>query len=121
MGPSCCRLPRTCRSWRPFSAEETRQARNLAERNSTTLAGPVLPVQVLGSGPDLNAAVGNGVRRAARLLDVSDDEIRNRATLTGGVEIGRLPGFVQITILAPASQLEQAGIAHLAELAYPPS
>jgi formamidase len=104
---------------RPFSAAETAQAEGLAARHGTTLGGPVLPVQILGSGPDLNAAVANAVRRGARLLGTSDDEIRNRATLTGGVDIGRLPGFVQVTVLAPVGQLEQAGIAGPVRQAYP--
>jgi formamidase len=103
---------------RPFTQTERESARRLAEANGTRLEGEVLPIQVLGSGPDLNHAVDNAVDRAAALLRLTGDEIRNRATVTGGVEIGRLPGFVQISLLAPASRLELAGIRHLAEMVY---
>src|SRR5262249_30202597 len=77
---------------RPFSAGEVTQAQSLAKANGTTLEGPVLPIQVIGSGPFINAAVENGVERAAQLLDVTVDQVKNRATISGAVEIGRLPG-----------------------------
>ncbi len=48
--------------------------------------------------------------RAARLLDMSVAEVRNRATITGAIEIGRHPGVVQVTFLAPLSKLEAAGL-----------
>ena len=37
-------------------------------------------------------------------------EVRNRATITGAIEIGRLPGVVQVTFLAPLKKLENAGL-----------
>ncbi len=103
---------------RPFTADEVERARRLAEANRTVLEGPVLPLQVLGSGPFINAAVDNGVERAARLLDMSVDQVKNRATISGAVEIGRLPGFVQINLLAPRERLERIGIASLVEAMY---
>ncbi len=103
---------------RPFTADEVGRARALAEAHGTSLEGPVLPLQVLGSGPFINAAVDNGVARAAALLGTTVDEVKNRATLSGAVEIGRLPGYVQINLLAPRAALERAGIAHLVEAQY---
>jgi hypothetical protein len=49
---------------------------------------------------------------------MSVDEVKNRTTISGAVEIGRLPGFVQINLLAPRERLERLGILHLVEAAY---
>ncbi|MFZ5854651.1 MAG: hypothetical protein ACOYXS_09150 [Chloroflexota bacterium] len=104
-----------------FSAGEVARAKALAEANRTRLEGPVLPIQVLGSGPFINAAVDNGVGRAARLLGMTVDEVKNRATISGAIEIGRLPGFVQVNLLVPRERLERLGIAHLVEAQYGPA
>ena len=37
-------------------------------------------------------------------------EIRNRATITGSIEIGRAPGVVQVTFLAPSDKLDELGL-----------
>ncbi len=37
-------------------------------------------------------------------------EVRNRCTITGGVEIGRLPGVVQLNMLVPMDNLDAIGI-----------
>jgi acetamidase/formamidase len=103
---------------RPFTTDEVARARALAEANKTRLEGPVLPLQVLGSGPYINAAVDNGVARAANLLGMTVDEVKNRATVSGAIEIGRLPGFVQVNLLAPRERLERIGIAGLVESQY---
>lgn len=41
-------------------------------------------------------------------------EVMNRATIAGGIEIGRHPGVVQVTLRAPAERLEAAGLLHFA-------
>lgn len=103
---------------RPFSADEVARGRSLAERNATELEGPMLPVQVLGSGPFINAAVDNAVERAARLFSMSVDQVKNRATISGAVDIGRLPGFVQLSMLVPRETLDRLGFVHLVEAQY---
>jgi acetamidase/formamidase len=103
---------------RPFTSDEVGRAKTLAEENSTTLEGPVLPVQILGSGPFINAAVDNGVSRASQLFGMSTDEVKNRGTISGAIEIGRLPGFVQLNLLAPMKKIEALGILHLVEAQY---
>jgi acetamidase/formamidase len=103
---------------RPFSADEVQRAKQLAEANHTLLEGPVLPIQVLGSGPFINAAVDNAVERAARLFGMSVHEVKNRGTIAGAVEIGRLPGFVQLNLQVPRPLLERIGVAPLVEAAY---
>lgn len=102
----------------PFTADEVTRARALADQHRTMLEGPVLPIQVLGSGPFVNAAVDNAVERAARLLGMSVHEVRNRGTIAGAVDIGRLPGFVQLSLQVPRPKLEALGIAPLVEAAY---
>jgi len=69
-----------------------------------------VPISIVGSGPDLNSATENGLERAAVLLDTTVPEIRNRATITGSIEIGRHPGVVQVTFLAPAGKVEELGL-----------
>jgi acetamidase/formamidase len=103
---------------RPFSADEVSRAKALAEANDTRLEGPMLPVQVLGSGPFVNAAVDNAVARAATLFGMTVDEVKNRSTISGAVDIGRLPGFVQLSLLVPRDTLERLGIVHLVEAQY---
>ena len=69
------------------------------------------PVSVIGTGPDLNSATDNGLQRAADLLGMTVPEVKNRATLTGAIEIGRHPGVVQVTFRAPLERLEAKGLA----------
>ena len=103
---------------RPFTEDEVRRAKSLAEQNYTVLEGPMLPMQFLGSGPFINAASDNAVHRAASLLEMSVDEVRNRGTISGALEIGRLPGFVQLNLMTPKSKIEKLGILHLVEMQY---
>jgi len=80
--------------------------------------GESLPISVIGTGPDLNSATDNGLRRAAELLGLSVPEVMNRATIAGAIEIGRAPGVVHVTFRAPASALEAAGLKSYAEELY---
>jgi len=41
---------------------------------------------------------------------MSEGEIRARCTFTGGVQIGRLPGVVQLDMLAPLDLLDERGL-----------
>ena len=95
---------------RPLRGAERDRARALAVRFGMDDVERSLPISVVGSGPDLNAATDNGLARAASLLDMSVGEVRNRATITGAIEIGRHPGVVQVTFLAPADRLESRGL-----------
>jgi formamidase len=45
-------------------------------------------------------------------------EVRNRATISGAVEIGRAPGVVQITFRAPVAALAACGLDRLARAQY---
>ncbi|HEY5292528.1 MAG TPA: acetamidase/formamidase family protein [Burkholderiales bacterium] len=103
---------------RPFSADEKRRARQLADKFGQGKLDDSAPIQMVGSGATINEAVDNGVARLAALLAYSKDEVLNRVTLTGAVEIGRLPGMVAVTMLVPMERLEKAGLADLVREQY---
>lgn len=103
---------------RPLDGVERRRAEVLARRWGLAGIEESAPISVVGTGPDLNAATETGIRRAARLLDLTVPEVRNRATITGAIEIGRNPGVVQVTFLAPLERLEKAGFLGIAEEQY---
>jgi acetamidase/formamidase len=97
----------------PYSDAEREAGRALAAEYGVDLVEDVGPIQVVGTGATINDATENAFDRAGTLLDMSEGEIRARCTFTGGVEIGRLPGVVQLTMLAPLDRLDDRGIAHL--------
>jgi acetamidase/formamidase len=103
---------------RPLSESERSRARALAARWGLADVEESAPVSVIGTGPDLNSATDNGLERAAALLDMSVPEVKNRATITGAIEIGRHPGVVQVTLRAPMEALERRGLAGYAREQY---
>jgi formamidase len=103
---------------RPLTDGERVRASEVANRNGLPGIEDALPISVVGSGPDLNSAVENGLARAARLLDMELPEVKNRATITGAIEIGRAPGIVQVTFLAPVERLAARGLADLVRTHY---
>jgi formamidase len=94
----------------PLSQEERRRALALGRRYGVSELEESLPISVIGTGPDLNSATDNGLARAAELLDMSVPEVKNRATISGGIEIGRHPGVVQVTFRAPVDKLDARGL-----------
>jgi len=94
---------------RPLSKDEARIAEKMAAKLEIDLEDNA-PIQVIGTGTDLNKAVMNGIRRAASTFSMSTEEVRNRITITGGIEIGRLPGVVQVTLKVPFATLDKIGI-----------
>lgn len=103
---------------RPFTVEERERGRKLAERYDIRPTGPVGPVQFIGTGPTINEAADNAIDRAARLLGFSQAQVRNRCTISGGVEIARLPGAVQLTMLVPMDDLDRIGLGSLVREQY---
>jgi acetamidase/formamidase len=99
---------------RPLTADERRRAQELGRRHGVQELEASLPISVVGTGPDLNSATDNGLRRAAELLRMSVPEVMNRATISGAIEIGRHPGVVQVTFRAPVDRLEACGLLHFA-------
>jgi acetamidase/formamidase len=101
----------------PLRGAERARAEEVARERGVELEDS-LPISVVGTGPDLNSAVENGLARAGRLLDMSVPEVKNRATITGAIEIGRAPGVVQVTFLAPAAALAARGLERLVRTHY---
>ncbi|MEX0725830.1 MAG: acetamidase/formamidase family protein [Planctomycetaceae bacterium] len=95
---------------KPFTAEEKSRARQIAKQQGLNDIEETLPISVIGSGGNLNVATDNGLVRAAKLLGMTVPEVRNRATIAGGIEIGRHPGIVQVTFHAPVEKLKQCGL-----------
>ena len=103
---------------KPLTVDERLRAQALAQQWGLTQVEESLPISVIGTGPDLNAATDNGLERAAQLLDMTVPEVKNRATITGAIEIGRHPGVVQITFRAPVERLQEKGLLELARDQY---
>ena len=95
---------------RPFTEAERAKAARLAERWGVPAPEPMAPVSVIGTAANLNDAITNGLERAAKLLGMTVPEVRNRATINGAIEIGRAPGVIQVTFLAPLSRLDAVGL-----------
>lgn len=104
---------------RPIDARLRAQAQALADKHGMTMPlEQTGPVTFIGSGENLNEATQNGLRRAAQVTGLRVAEIQNRATITGSIEIGRLPGVVKVGFLCPMHILERIGIAHLVRQQY---
>jgi formamidase len=103
---------------RPLSAAERAQAETLANQWGVERLEESAPISFVGTGPDLNSATDNGLARAARLLEMTIAEVKNRATITGGIEIGRHPGVVQVTFRAPVDRLERLRLKPLVQEQY---
>ncbi len=95
---------------KPLSAEERARAEAVAGQWGVGSLEESAPISVIGTGPDLNAATDNGLARAAELLGMTVPEVKNRATITGAIEIGRHPGVVQVTFRAPLKRLAKLGL-----------
>ena len=94
----------------PLTTEERMRALALGRRYGLSELEESLPISVIGTGPDLNSATDNGLARAAELLQLSVPEVKNRATISGAIEIGRHPGVIQVTFRAPAERLDACGL-----------
>lgn len=103
---------------RPLNAEERAAAEKLAREWGMDGIEDSAPITFVGSGKSLNDATENGLQRASTLLDMSLDEVQNRATITGAIEIGRHPGIVTVTLLVPLAKLDELGLGDLARAQY---
>lgn len=95
---------------KPLTKEEKKQARDIAEEFGMKQLEEAFPISVIGTGITINAATENALHRMANLVEASMEEVKNRVTLTGGVEIGRFPGLVLVTAQFPKSVLKSARV-----------
>lgn len=103
---------------RPLTTSERTAAEKLAQQWGLDGIEESGPISFVGSGANLNAATDNGLQRAADLLGMSLEEVQNRVTITGAVEIGRHPGVVTVTLLAPLAKLDELGLGALVREQY---
>ncbi len=103
---------------KPFRADERRHGESLAKKHRQRSLEKSAPIQIVGTGANLNEATVNGLSRAARLFDMSLDEVKNRATITGAIEIGRLPGVVTVSLLVPLDRLGKLNLAKFVRKQY---
>ena len=96
---------------KPYSDEEIQAGDDLGAEHGVDVDTDAAPIQVIGSGATVNDATQNAFDRATKLLEMSEGEVRGRCTFTGGVQIGRLPGVVQLDMLAPLDVLAERGLA----------
>ena len=103
---------------KPFTSDELSKGTRLAKSWDINELERLAPISIIGTASNLNDAIENGLHRAATLLDMTVPEVRNRATITGAIEIGRAPGVIQVTFLAPLAKLDKAGLGDLAREQY---
>lgn len=103
---------------RPMTGAQKAAVKALGARYGQTEVEENGPITFIGSAANLNDATKNGLERAAAITGLPYDEILNRATITGSIEISRLPGVVRVTFLCPMPILERLGIAHLVRAQY---
>ncbi|MGQ3675825.1 acetamidase/formamidase family protein [Xanthobacter sp. TB0139] len=103
---------------RPMTAAQKQAVKALGARYGQIEIEENGPITFIGSATNLNDATKNGLERAAAVTGLPYDEILNRATITGSIEISRLPGVVRVTFLCPMPILERLGIAHLVRAQY---
>ncbi len=93
---------------KPITTEEMRVAKGIAENWGVNELEKTAPISFIGTGANLNEVIDNGLSRAADVLDMSIPEVKNRSTINGSIEIGRAPGTVTVTFLAPVDKLKKA-------------
>ncbi|TCK36954.1 acetamidase/formamidase [Paraburkholderia sp. BL8N3] len=103
---------------RPMTAEQRQKVAQLGARWGQHEVERNGPITFIGSGVNLNEATENGLHRAAAVTGLSYDEVLNRATIAGSIEISRLPGTVRVTLLCPLDILDRMGIGHLVREKY---
>ena len=103
---------------RPLTEREIEKAKQLSLKWNVSRLEKSYPLSFIGTGENLNEAVENGLRRAANFLGIPLGEVLNRATITGAIEIGRLPGVATVTFLVPEEMLKKKGILDIVEKQY---
>ncbi len=98
---------------RTFSSEEKKAFKSLGKKLGVRPDIDLYPLQFIGTGENINVASENAIDRATKFLAISRAEVRNRGTISGCVQISRLPGVVQLSMLVPYETLERKGISDL--------
>lgn len=103
---------------KPITSAEKKNAEELAKQWGVAEVEESLPVSFIGTGANLNEATDNGLQRAANAFGITVPEVLNRATITGSIDIGRHPGVVTVTFLAPIKYLKARNLLKVVEKQY---
>ncbi len=103
---------------KPLTREENRQAREISEDYQLKQIEESFPVSVVGTGASLNEATANAIARMSILTNMSIEEVKNRLTICGGIEVGRMPGLIVATAQFPKTVLKQAKVFKIARKQY---
>jgi formamidase len=95
---------------KPITEKEYKIAKELAKKWGIEKLEKTAPISFIGTGVNLNEAIENGLQRASDVLGLSVPEVMNRVTINGAIEIGRAPGTVTVTFLAPVESLKKVGL-----------
>lgn len=95
---------------KPIKKDEKRRAKNLSKKWKIEKLEKLAPISFVGTGGNLNIAIDNSLERGNKVLGLSVEEIKNRVTINGAVEIGRYPGTAIISFLAPIENLKDIGL-----------
>lgn len=104
--------------FQPYTDDEFSKAREIAKKYGSDFLEKSYPIQVVGTGPNLNDAIEVAVSRASKLTGLSKGEIKNRGTVGGEVGIGRTSGCVYLTLMLKESTLERIGLLDLVKKQY---
>ncbi|MCL2525709.1 MAG: acetamidase/formamidase family protein [Coriobacteriia bacterium] len=101
---------------KPLSMDELDKAVAMLQATGVTdeaMLEDSMPIAFVGTGANLNCAIDNAMERASKLLNISFDEVRNRVTISGGIDIGRAPGTVTVTLRVPLEKVTNDELADM--------
>lgn len=103
---------------KPITPTEKEHASKLAKIWNIQQIEETVPLSFIGTGANLNDATQVGMERAAKTLGITVPEVMNRSTITGSIDVGRHPGVVTVTFLAPTNLIKNVVFRKLAENYY---
>lgn len=106
------------RRFRPFTSDEVNAGKRVLKDYGADLLEKSYPIQVVGTGVNLNEAIDVAVDRASKLTGLTIGEIKNRGTVGGEIGIGRTSGSVYLTLMLSESTLKDVGLLDLIKEQY---
>lgn len=113
--PPADRLPMMIR---PLSADERTSAKRLADEHDQSVELDAVPIVAVGASTDVRSAVEQAMRRLAQVVELDYNEVRNRVTISGCVEIARLTGTVHVGMRFPLSRIRHPALREQLSRAY---
>lgn len=96
--------------YQPISENDYQITQEIANKHNLDLPEKSYPIQFVGSDENLNKAIDNAILRAEKATGLSANEIKNRATVSGSVDIGRTSGIIYITVMLPVSIIKEMNL-----------